>query len=44
MEKLIKRGHQGVIVQLCSLTIQASKISIPLDLQKFIDNHFKVFE
>jgi hypothetical protein len=44
MTKLLKKGHQGVIVQLCSLDVQTSKPSIPLDLQGIIDKHSKVFE
>jgi hypothetical protein len=40
----LKKGHQGVIVQLCSLDVQTSKPSIPLDLQGIIDKHSKVFE
>jgi hypothetical protein len=44
MTKLLKKGHQGVIAQLCSLYIQTSKPSIPLDLQGIIDKHSKVFE
>ena len=43
MEKLLKKGHQGVIVQLCSLYVQTSKPYIPLDLQGIIDKHSKVF-
>jgi hypothetical protein len=44
MKKLLKKGHQGVIVQLCSLDVQTSKPYIPLDLQGIIDKHSKVFE
>jgi hypothetical protein len=44
MTKLLKKGHHGVIVQLCSLDVQTSKLSIPLDLQGIIDKHSKVFE
>jgi hypothetical protein len=44
MKKLLKKGHQGVISQLCSLVVQTSKPSIPLDLQGIIDKHSKVFE
>jgi hypothetical protein len=44
MTKLLKKGHQGVISQLCSLDVQTSKPSIPLDLQGIIDKHSKVFE
>ena len=32
MKKLSKKGHQDVIVKLCSLDVQTSKLSIPLDL------------
>jgi hypothetical protein len=44
MTKLLKKGHQGIIAQLCSLDVQTSKPSIPQDLQRFIDKHSKVFE
>jgi hypothetical protein len=44
MKKLLKKGYQGVIVQLCSLDVQTSKPSIPLVLQGIIDKHSKVFE
>jgi hypothetical protein len=42
--KLLKKGHQGVIVQLCSLDVQTSKPSIPLDLQGIIDKYSKLLE
>jgi hypothetical protein len=44
MTKLLKKGHQSVIAQLCSLYVQTSKPSIPQDLQRIIDKHSKVFE
>ena len=44
MSKLLKKGHQGVIAQLCSLDDQTSKPSIPQDLQGIIDKNCKVFE
>jgi hypothetical protein len=44
MTKLLKKGHQGIIAQLCSLDVQTSKPSIPQDLQGIIDKHSKVFE
>jgi hypothetical protein len=44
MKKLLKKGHQGVIAQLCSLDVQTSKPSIPQDLQGIIDKNSKVFE
>jgi hypothetical protein len=43
MTKLLKRGHHGVIAQLCSLDDQTSIAFTPMDLQKFINNHSKVF-
>ena len=43
MMKLLKRGHHGVIAQLCSLDVQASITFITMDLQEVIDNHSKVF-
>ena len=44
MGKLLKKGHIGVIAQLCSLDVQTSKPSIPQDLQGIIDKNSKVFE
>ena len=44
MTKLPKRGHQGVIAQLCLVEVHSSKSSISLDLQKVIDKHSKLFE
>jgi hypothetical protein len=44
MRQLFKNGHRGVIAQLCSLDVQTSKPSIPLDLQGIIDKHSKLFE
>jgi hypothetical protein len=43
MTKFLKKGHHGVIAQLCSLDVQTSRPSILMDLQKVIDNHSKVF-
>jgi hypothetical protein len=43
MTKLLKKGHHGVIAQLCSLDIQPSISFAPVDLQKVIINHSKVF-
>jgi hypothetical protein len=34
MTKLLKKGHQGAIAQLCSLDVQTSKSSISIDLQR----------
>jgi hypothetical protein len=44
MTKLLKKGHQGIIAQLCSLDVKTSKPSIPQDLKGIIDKHSKVFE
>ena len=44
MTKLLKKGNQGVIAQLCSLDVQKSKPYIPQDLQGIIDKHSKLFE
>jgi hypothetical protein len=44
MKKLLKKGHKGVIAKLCSLNVQTSKPSIPLDIQGIIDKNSKVFE
>jgi hypothetical protein len=43
MRKLLKKGHHGVIAQLCSLYVQTSILSAPLYLQIVINNHSKVF-
>ena len=43
MTKLLKKGHQGVIAKLCSLDVQTSISSAPLDLQTIINNNSKVF-
>ena len=44
MTKILKKEQRGVISQLCSLEVPTSKSSISLDLQKFLDNHSKLFE
>ena len=44
MKKLLKKEQRGVIAQLCSLEVPTSKSSISPNLQKFLDNHSKVFE
>jgi hypothetical protein len=44
MTKLLKKGHQGVIAQLCSLDVQTSKPFIPLDFHGIIDKHSILFE
>jgi hypothetical protein len=44
MTKVLKKGNQGVIAQLCSLDVQTSKPSIPQDLQGIIYKHSKLFE
>jgi hypothetical protein len=43
MKKLLKRGHHGVIAQLCSLDVQTSISCVPLDLQIVINNNSNVF-
>jgi hypothetical protein len=43
MEKLLKRGHHGVISQLCSLDVQTSIALAPSDIQIIINNHSKLF-
>ena len=44
MTKLLKKGHQGVFAQLCSLDFQTSKFPISPDLQRVINKNSKVFE
>jgi hypothetical protein len=43
MTKLLKKGHNGVIAQLCSLDVQTSTSSTPMDIQIVIKSHTKVF-
>jgi hypothetical protein len=43
MKKLLKKGHHGVIAQLCSLDVQTYISSTPMDLQIVIKNDSKVF-
>ena len=43
MSKLLRKSQQCILVQLCSLDVQTSKSSIPVDLQRVIDNHSEVF-
>ena len=44
MTQLLKKGHQGVVAQLCSLDVQTSKIPISQDIQRVINKKSKVFE
>ena len=44
MTKLLKKVHQGIVAQLCSLDVQTSKFPISPDLQRVISKHSKVFE
>jgi hypothetical protein len=44
MTKLLKKGHRGVILQLCLLYVQTYNPPIPLDLQGIIEKHSKVLE
>ena len=44
MTNFLKKEQQGIIAQLCSLEVTASKSSISPDLQKLLENHSKVFE
>jgi hypothetical protein len=43
MKKLLKKGHHGVISQLCSLYVQTSISPTLMDLQIVINYHSKVF-
>jgi hypothetical protein len=43
MKKLLKKGHHGVITQLCSLDVQTSISSATMDLQIIFNNHSNVF-
>ena len=44
MTKLLKKEQRGVIAQLCSLDVSTLESYISPDLQKVLDNHYKVFE
>ena len=44
MKKLLKKGHHGVIAQLCSVEVHTSQSTISPYLQKVIDKNSKVFE
>ena len=44
MTKLLKKGHRGIIAQLCLLDGQESIPFILVDLQYVIPNHSKVFK
>ena len=44
MTKLLKKGHQGVDAQLCSVDVQTSKFHISPYFQRVIKKHSKVFE
>jgi len=43
MMKILKKGYQGVFSQLCLLDVQTSISSALVGLQKFINNHVKVY-
>jgi hypothetical protein len=43
MKKLLKKRHHGVIAQLCSLDVPTYIAFAPMDLQKVMKNHSKVF-
>ena len=44
MTQMLKKGHQGVVTQLCSLDVQTSNFPISPDLQRVINKHSKEFE
>jgi hypothetical protein len=44
MTKLLKKGHHGVIAQLCLVEVHTPQSAISPYLQKVIDKHSKVFE
>ena len=44
MTNLLKKGHQVVDAQLCSLDVQTSKFPISPNLQRVINKHSKLFE
>ena len=44
MTNLLKKGHQGIVAQLCSLYVQISKFPTSPNLQRVINKQSKVFE
>jgi hypothetical protein len=44
MTKILKKQQRAVIVQLCSLDLQTSKLVVSQDIQKIIDNYSKEFD
>ena len=44
MTTLLKKGKQGVIIQLYSLDVQTCKAPISLDIQRVLKNPSNVFE
>ena len=44
MTKILKKQQRGVIVKLCSLYVQTSKLVVSQDIQKVLDNYSKVFD
>ena len=44
MAKILKKQQRGVIVQLCSLDVQTSKLAVSQDIQKVLDKYSNVFD
>lgn len=44
MTKILKKQQRGVIVQLCSLDVQISKLAVSQDIQKVLAKYSKVFD
>ena len=44
MTKILNKQQRGLIVQLCSLDVQTSKLAVSPDLQKILDRYSKVFD
>ena len=44
MTKILKKQQRGVIVQLCSIDVQTSKLAVSQDIQKVLDKYSKVFD
>jgi hypothetical protein len=42
--KILKKQQRGVIVQLCSLDVQTSKLAVSQDIQKVLEKYSKVFD
>ena len=44
MNKILEKKQRGVIIQLCSLDVQTSKLVVSTDLQNVLDKYSNVFD